>query len=237
LKTLVMAVVGGLVLAGGGTITAMAGSAVTGAPGSSACTDGHYWIGIGSIAGMNVEGRPTGFRAGGKEGLYIWHDCDGWSLRTTDPVIAGSNPVHIYSGVVTTNGKYSTFDAFKLEKEDQLTETSLSSFDYQFKTYTHKDGVNWRTTGTIVTFDVSRSPDKDFIVYVGKEKAVPTSDVFSFELVTVGGQGSGAASSGIAGGALATGLDPRAHHGVIDAGAPRRRGSSLQLRALNRARI
>jgi hypothetical protein len=234
-----MAVVGGLAIAGGGTLTAMASAAPT-APGTSGCTDGHYWIGTGSIAGMNVEGRPIGFRAGDKEGLYIWHDCDGWHLRTTDPVIPDSNPVHIYSGWVTTTGKYSTLDAFKLEKQDRLTETSLSSFEYQFKTYTHKDGVNWRTTGTTLTFDVSKSPDKDFIVYIGKEKAVPTTDVFSFSLVSVGGQAAGTATSGSAGGSVAVraaGLTSQAPHGSVDAVAPRRRGSVLHLRALNRARI
>jgi hypothetical protein len=154
-------------------------------------------------------------------------------------VLPDSNPVHIYSGEVTTTGRYSTLDAFKLEKEDELTETSLSSFEFRFKTFTHKDGVNWRTTGSTMTFDISQSPGKDFIVYIGKEKAVPTTDVFSFKLVAVGGPQADLAS-GVAGGSVAEApiaLSTRVAPGSVDAVQPRRRNSALQLRALNRARI
>jgi len=236
-KTLVIAAVSGLVLAAGGSVTAMAGSSTT-AAGPGTCTDGHLWTGTGSVAGANVEGRPIGFRAGDKEGLYIWHDCDGWHLRTTDPKLPDSNPVHIYSGVVTTSGKFSTVKAFRLEKEDSLSQGSPSSFEYAFKTYHFKDGVDWRTAGSTLTFDVSKSPDKDFIVYLGEEKAVPTTNVFSFVLTDVGGQVSREASGSEASERGATsGARVRAPHFSAAAAPGERRGSALHLPPLNRRHV
>ena len=232
MKTFAIATLSGLVLAGGGTITAMAGSAAS-TP-TSNCDSA--WVGTGSIAGINADGRPEGYRAGDASALYVWHDCDGWHIRTTDPV-AGGTAGFTYTGVVSTNGKYSRLVAFRLEGGDHLNQTAPSSFAYRFSTHQWKDGSDWRTTGSSLTFDVSKSPGRNLSIVIGKEKATPSTAVFTFVRVT--------ASPGSAGSTMARGsVHVRGVHSRAGALGARgfasmrdRRESVLHLMPLDRKRI
>jgi hypothetical protein len=230
-KALGIAIAAALLVGGGGSVTALA----SGGGGGTAC-DNHIWVGTGNIAGMPALGRPKGFRAGDASAVYIWHDCDGWHLRTTDPEEPG-NPAHAYIGVVTTGGKFSVVNGFKLEKKtDKVTETSPSSFAFTFKTYHQKDGVDWRTSGTTLTFDITDSPGKNMNVVVGKAKGRPSSGQFTF--VQVAGPGasdrSGAATLALGHATAQAGKQTTRLHGL--AGTADRRGM-LDLVALNRRHI
>jgi hypothetical protein len=229
-KALGIAIAAALLIGGGGSVTARA----SGGGGGSAC-DGHIWVGTGAIAGMPALGRPKGFRAGDASAVYIWHDCDGWHFRTTDPEEPG-NPAHAYIGVVTTGGKFSVVNGFKLEKKtDKVTETSPSSFQFMFKTYHKKDGVDWRTTGTTVTFNITAAPGKQMNVVVGKGKGRPTVSEFTFDLVA----GPGAsANAGTANSALVHDTTARVRTRFAGvSGAALRRGTALDLRTLNRRHV
>jgi hypothetical protein len=232
-KALGIAIAAALLIGGGSSVTALA----SGGGGGTAC-DGHIWVGTGNIAGMPAQGRPKGFRAGDASAVYIWHDCDGWHLRTTDPEEPG-NPAHAYIGVVTTGGKFTVVNGFKLEKKtDKVTETSPSAFMFTFKTYHQKDGVDWRTTGTTLSFDITAAPGKSMDVVVGKAKGRPTSGQFTF--VQVAGPGasnqSGSSNAAALHGSAQVGKQAaRRVRGV--AGAAGRHGTALDLVALNRRHI
>jgi hypothetical protein len=99
------------------------------------CGDGP-WIGPN---GIDVEGRPN-FDAGDSGAAYIWHDNDGWHLRTTDAV-PGS---HHYSGTISVSpdATVTSLQPVMLEPNDHVWVTS-KVIHYDFTTQTGIDGFDF----------------------------------------------------------------------------------------------
>ena len=72
---------------------------------------------------------------------YIWHDNDGWHLRTTD-AFAGS---HHYSGTVTVSpdATVTSLQPVMLEPNDHVWLTSDKVIHYDFTTQTGVDGFDF----------------------------------------------------------------------------------------------
>jgi hypothetical protein len=130
------AAVGAAAFAASAPAGAMTLTAASVAASPMMCGDGP-WIGPN---GIDVEGRPN-FDAGDSGAAYIWHDNDGWHLRTTDAV-PGS---HHYSGTVSVSpdANVTTLQPIMLEPNDHIWLTSDKVIHYDFTTQTGVDGFDF----------------------------------------------------------------------------------------------
>ncbi|MHB8571824.1 MAG: hypothetical protein ACYDAY_02550 [Candidatus Dormibacteria bacterium] len=109
-------------------------------PSSAACDDG-AWVGP---DGINVNGRPDSLDAGDRGATYIWHDQDGWHLRTTDPAGREGH----YSGVIVPSAGVRFYDltTVRLEKDDHVWIGEDGALHYSFATYSGIDGVDFKVS-------------------------------------------------------------------------------------------
>lgn len=144
------------------------------------CDDGPW-----RVAGASVEGSPAGFDAGDVGRTYLWHDGDGWHLRTTD---ARPGPHH-YSGTITTSPGASFVDVgkVKLDPGDVLSVDDQHVLHYAFTTYQGIDGVNFRVSACDgdrnherLTFALRKEghDDDPGLVDLGAHRAHPGADPF-----------------------------------------------------------
>ncbi|MEA2645721.1 MAG: hypothetical protein QOE92_804 [Chloroflexota bacterium] len=105
-----------------------------------ACDDGR-WKGAG---GVNIEGRPEDFSAGDRGAMYVWHDGDGWHLRSTDILPTD----HHYSGEIrlSRGASFSAFRTVRLDREDAVWVTGDNVLHYRFDTHNGIDGIDYRVS-------------------------------------------------------------------------------------------
>jgi hypothetical protein len=134
-----------LTAAGVFTVTGVASAAPAGAiapngPATAQRCDDGPWRG----AGASVEGSPAGFDAGDAGRTYVWHDLDGWHLRTTD---AHPDPHH-YSGTITVSPGARLLDVTKarFEPDDHLWVDDHNTLHYSFTTHEGIDGINFKVS-------------------------------------------------------------------------------------------
>lgn len=132
-------------LAASGSTTTTATTAAGSASGSSTalrprCDDG-AWRGP---DGIGVEGRPAGLDPGDRGAAYVWHDGDGWHLRTTD----ATNTAHHYSGTIAVSPGARVVDVrrLRLESNDHVWVDDHQVLHYDFTTYRGTDGFDFRVT-------------------------------------------------------------------------------------------
>lgn len=88
-----------------------------------------------------VQGQPVTFKAGARAGDYLWHDANGWHLRTTHP---GSGRV-VFSGKIVSSTAL-TVMPYRLESSDVYTlSTDKKTLTYRFANYGRIDGFDFRT--------------------------------------------------------------------------------------------
>jgi hypothetical protein len=87
---------------------------------------------------LTVQGQPVSFQPGGSAGYYIWHDSNGWHLRTTTPVKEG----HTFSGRITASEDIKLVHAYKDERADAI-KVSGKTLSFRFDTHNHVDGVDF----------------------------------------------------------------------------------------------
>src|SRR5438034_1482628 len=75
--------------------------------------DAGRWTGA-----ISPEGRPDGLDAGDAGAVYVWHDGDGWHIRTTD-----ARPTdHHYTGIIRlSDGAFADMRPVRDEKDDRVT--------------------------------------------------------------------------------------------------------------------
>ncbi|PZS19012.1 MAG: hypothetical protein DLM60_10820 [Pseudonocardiales bacterium] len=168
-------------------VTGVAGAAPAGATaptrlsGAPRCDDGP-WTG----AGASVEGRPSGFDAGDAGRTYVWHDSDGWHLRTTD---ARPGP-HQYSGTITASPGARFLDVVKVRFEpgDRLWVDDHNTVHYSFTTYQGIDGIDFKVSACdgdrdreILGFFLQRNghDDDPSTIDLGAGRHHPGSDPFT----------------------------------------------------------
>jgi len=138
----------------------ISGTAATVASPATACDDG-AWHGV---DGIRVQGRPDGLDAGDNGTTYVWHDGDGWHVRSTDP--AGKKG-H-YTGVITLSaGHFVDASTVRLEKDDHV-EVGDRTLRYSFDTIAGIDGVDFHVsacggdrTHEVLTFAMRKNGSDD----------------------------------------------------------------------------
>src|SRR5262245_32740833 len=94
---------------------------------------------------VNPEGRPNGFDAGDAGAVYVWHDGDGWHIRTTD-----ARPVdHHYTGTIRLEPAAANFAAMRTvrdERDDRVFVDGTNVLHYDFHTFASIDGADFRVT-------------------------------------------------------------------------------------------
>lgn len=147
-----------------------------------ACDDG-AWIGADNL---RVEGRPDNLDAGDRGATYVWHDNDGWHIRSTDP---SGQQAH-YTGVIhlTAGATFHDVTTVKLEKDDHVRITDGGrTLAYSFDTFSGIDGVDFHVsacandrTHEAITFSMRRngSDDDASRIDVGDQKQHPDSSTW-----------------------------------------------------------
>ena len=145
------------------------------------CDDGPW-----RVADASVEGAPAGFDAGDVGRTYVWHDSDGWHLRTTD---ARPGPHH-YSGTITTSpgAKFVDVAKVRLEPGDKLFVDDHQVLHYAFTTFDAIDGVNFRVSACDsdrsheqLTFALQKNDrgDDPALIDLGVHRTHPGTDPFT----------------------------------------------------------
>jgi hypothetical protein len=121
------------------------------------------------VEGQSIAfGQPT-FQAGGALGYYIWQDRRGrWQIRWN----GGGGKQH-FAGTITTNGDFVEVTPVGFEGQDQFTwNTGIVSFD-AFASIS-RDGLQFRTTGKTVTFDLQlNGMAVPALVHIGQQAVSP----------------------------------------------------------------
>ena len=105
---------------------------------------------------LRVQGRPAGLDAGDTNGWYVWHDDDGFHVRTT----TRSDADHAFVGVFVTEGQFTDIDKVRFEGADDLRVTDGGhKLVVKFHTHDGMDGVNFRVTGDRLSLKLSENGD------------------------------------------------------------------------------
>jgi hypothetical protein len=130
---------------------------------SADCRDG-LWVGP---DGISVQGRPDSFDAGDNGAVYLWHDTDGWHIRTTDKAPGA----HHYSGTVTASpgARFTNFAPVRNEKDDHVWITGDNVLHYTLTTYRGIDGLNFRVSACLPAAEVFNEALRFSMDYNGHE--------------------------------------------------------------------
>lgn len=119
-----------------------------------------------------TEDSPTGY--------FVWHNTDGFHLRTHGPAAE-----HKFVARLHTDGKFTDVDAVKLEKDDKLKiKDDGHTLVLRFHTYDGFDGVNFHIDGghklrLNLKLDGKEAPLSS--IYLGEDGAHPKSDPFTID--------------------------------------------------------
>lgn len=130
-----------------------------------------------ALARKKAEGKPA--VAATAEGVYLWHDAQGWHLRTAQP----PRSQHSYQGVVRPfDGELSRQKATGARVK--LDATSPKSIHFELESITPAnstggDGFDWDGTAECMTFElrVDKLPKVDR-VHVGASGESPSAMPF-----------------------------------------------------------
>ena len=153
------------------------------APAAGDCDTGR-WTGA-----VSPEGRPDSLDAGDTGALYVWHDGDGWHVRTTDRRASD----HHYTGTIRVlpGGGFADVRTVRDERDDHVSIDGGGVLRYDFHTFASIDGVDFRVTCPAgaqskadrqrlafqARFDGQPVPDR---VRIGDSKRSPRSADFRF---------------------------------------------------------
>jgi hypothetical protein len=106
------------------------------------CDEGHW--------PLTVQFQPRSYEVGGRAGYAIWHNEDGWHLRTTTP----SPEHHTFSGTIASTGNIKMVHDFHDEKNDSVKVVG-NVILFRFDTHNAVDGFDFTVGCTqSVTFDL-----------------------------------------------------------------------------------
>jgi len=122
-------------------------SAGAGTSTTAACDEGRW--------PATVEGQPERLHAGSTDGHYVWHDRNGWHLRTTTP----QRSAHVFTGRIVSSDNIRSVTMVRDENDDRAT-VSGHVLSFRFVTYAGIDGLNFRVGCTnSVTFELKQGGD------------------------------------------------------------------------------
>ena len=138
-----------------------------------------------TLAVPALAARPDGLDRGDASGVYLWHRAGvyhGFHLETTDPAKTGA---HLYTGVISTNGKFEDVQLVHAENDDSATIDGNGNLDYSFETYSGIDGVDWRVDGgTEMTFTLYEDGQlmSTSTINLGDKDTHPATDPFTLSI-------------------------------------------------------
>lgn len=110
-------------------------------------------------------------------GYYIWHNDNGWHLRTHGP---GNH--HEFSARLHTDGEFADVDTVRLESRDDVAVVDGGkTLVLRFHTYNWTDGVNFRVHGgDYLRFDLELDGHQIRVghIYLGAEGRHPRDNPF-----------------------------------------------------------
>lgn len=141
-----------------------------------------FACGAAFAADPDPQGEPTKMEGGKVQSWYVWHDKDGWHVRTTTKKME-----HQFSGTVrVTGGQFKEVTASKLEqnkavKDWWVLEDKDRTLKFDFKTNGAMDGIDFTLGGKAddITFTLKiDGEDKTERIFIGKDSAHPKSNTF-----------------------------------------------------------
>jgi hypothetical protein len=132
-----------------------------------------------------VEGGPERLRDAYQDddhpGVYIWHNDDGWHLRTTDEDEDGA---HNYRGVLTTDGHFQDVDLVRDENVDRVSRDGDDTIRFHLVTYGQIDGFDFNVSGgDHVTSKLYEGDDalSTSHIYLGDDGEHPDDNEFTID--------------------------------------------------------
>ncbi|MEW6729723.1 MAG: hypothetical protein AB1489_00165 [Acidobacteriota bacterium] len=127
--------------------------------------------------GLNPEGQPRGMGKGSTHRYLIWHDNQGWHLRTTT-----ARDQHRFHGeVLTDNGRIYDLSTFRRERNDwvQIAPQGQRIF-FDLSTDEGLDGFDFKSDAQNIRFRLLMdNKDRPDLVYVGLTGSNPREIPFS----------------------------------------------------------
>jgi hypothetical protein len=128
-----------------------------------------------------AEGQPESLRDAGDLGYYIWHDRDGFHLRTTGP-----GPRHVFRATLRTDGRFADVRLVRLEGDDgYVIRDGGRRLDLRFETWSAVDGVDFQVLNDDrirfeLRIDGRLAPTER--IFLGREGRHPSRNPFTIKL-------------------------------------------------------
>ena len=119
------------------------------------------------------EGKPPSMKSGAPENYWVWHDGQGWHLRTT----TAKNEHLFYGRVVSSTGEVKTVKAISQERNDEIL-LDQGQVKFEFSTHGAMDGFDFTVPdGACVSFHlfVDKQDAKGKITVGASEKQPPSN--------------------------------------------------------------
>ena len=126
-----LAALSGFVLVGTLVTTGIAGADTSTSTNANRTCDEGRWP-------VSVQGQPQSFQVGGPAGYYIWHNEQGWHLRTTTPSTEG----HSFTGTIRSSAPIHVVREFRGERNDYVV-VHDNVLSFRFDTHSQVDGVDF----------------------------------------------------------------------------------------------
>lgn len=123
-----------------------------------------------------TEGDPGRLARESRLGYYIWHDDEGWHVRWTT---AGRD--RAFSGTIRTNGEFRDVERVRLERPWDIVRRADREIAFRATASGGIDGFDFRTTGTVLTFDLLLDGQRirPTLVFLGAVGAHPPAVPFT----------------------------------------------------------
>jgi hypothetical protein len=139
--------------------------------------------GQGKIEPIDPNGEPKGFRAGNTARYAIWHNKNGWHVRTT----TAKRERHFKGIIRIEGGTFEKIHSHDLETEGRLRDwwkvgPQRQRVIFEFKTDRGIDGIDFRVSpsATLIHFnlhiDGKYEPE---LIFIGHHNHHPRSDPFN----------------------------------------------------------
>lgn len=127
------------------------------------------------------EGKPTRYMPGLSQGDYIWHDSNGWHVRTSTFVTDRR-----YTGEIRTDGEIYDVKAIDREGSDRVrVDSKRDIIRFNFYTASGIDGLDFRVKDArYIEFNLmlDGQPIERSRVYIGRDNAHPNDNQFRIRL-------------------------------------------------------
>ena len=135
-----------------------------------------------ALPAKDFDGKPT-IVPGSKNTAFVWRDADGFHVRFTTKK---GDKARFLTGRVCTGGvaKLDDVKGYLLEKNEWVKVGPKGHcLTYQFATFAHIDGFNFKTKAKLLTFDFKYDKKRQVPkghIRIGKKKLHPKLSPFFF---------------------------------------------------------